>query len=356
MKRNNLTAKFLMSLSFIVLFAVSVFGQSKTEDWFVADKMVNCTGSAPQKCLVVRKTDSPDWMYFYSTIQGFKFRENYTQKIRVRITPRKNAPQDASAFDYRLIKTLSRSKTDGNTLEEAQRQMQNQKPLMLGGRKWMITEIEGTKVEAGKATMQFNEKEKSFGAKICNGMGGNYELSGSNIKFSKMLGTMMYCGEPLQPIEDKFKSAIEKVRRVEQNGNTLTFFAGNKAVLKMTAETDTGINKPLEGTQWLLLEIEGEKIMPKGQTPYLQFDKEKISFAGFGGCNRIFGQYEVIGNKLKFGSVGMTKMACADSQIQIIETRMIEVLRKINRYEIKNDVLNLYENNKILLKLMPLER
>lgn len=355
MKKNNLIAKLGIFFSVLMLSAATIFAQSRTEEWFVADKMVDCQGVAPQKCLVVREVNSADWKYFYGTIKGFKFRENFTQKIRVSITPRKNVPADASQFEYKLVKTISRSKTDGNTLEEAMRQMQNQKSLTVGG-KWIITEIEDMKVEAGKATMEFDEKERRFGAKICNGMGGNYEINGANIKFSKMMGTMMFCGEPLQPIEDKFKAVMEKITRGERSGNVLVFFAGDKPVLKLAAEGNLGINKPLEGTKWAVIEIEGAQINPKGEIPYLQLDRENKAFSGSSGCNRVSGKYELDGENLKFGRALMTRRACVDQNSQKIEMGMTQALEKINRFEIKNGVLSLYEGDKVLLKLMPLAR
>ena len=355
MKSNFFTTKFLVFFALMILFTSAAFGQTKNEEWFVSDKLADCNGGSMQKCLVVREVNSNNWTYFSGTIQDFKFRENYTQKIRVRIKPRKNVPQDASAFEYKLVKTLNRSKTNGNTHAEAMRQLQNQKPLSLGG-KWTITEIEDMKVENGKATIEFNEKEKSFGAKICNGMGGNYELDISKIKFSKTLGTMMYCGEPLQPIEDRFKIALEKITRGERNGDNLIFFAGNRAVMKMKIERNSSSNKMLENTKWALTEISGEKISVKGENPYLQFDKESAGFAGFAGCNRFFGKYEAIGSQLKLSGIGMTKRACVDAEIGKTEMQMVQALGKINRFEIKENSLNLYEGNKILLRFMALER
>ncbi len=352
MKKMNLTAKFLVMFSFVFLFGVTVFGQNRTEEWFVADKMIDCKGVALQKCLVVREVNSSDWKYFYGTIRGLKFRENYTQRIRVRISPRKNAPQDVSVNDYRLVKTVSRSRTDGNTIDEARNLMQNQKSLDLAERKWTVTEIKGEKIESGIAVLQFNGKDKSFGTKICNGIGGNYELNGLNIKFTGIVGTMMYCGEPLQPIEDKFKKSIEIVTRGEQNGNDLMFFAGNKPVLKLTAETANAMNKPLEETKWALLEIGNEKIQLKGQIPYLQFGDEKKMYSGFSGCNRMFGKYETNENSINFSEGGMTRMACLDSEVQKIETGMTQALGKVNRYEIKNGALSLFDGDKVLLKLM----
>lgn len=351
MKQIILPKFFLTIFSLVLLFGSDAFAQSRTEEWFVADRTADCTGVAPQKCLVVRRTDSTDWSYFYGSIRGFRFRDGFTQKIRVLITPRRNAPPDASAFEYRLLRTVSRSRTDGNTLEEALRQMQNQKPLALGGEQWTIVEIEGKPLKAA-ATMRFDEKERRFGAKICNGMGGTYEQKGSSLKFSNVIGTMMACMEPIQTTEIRFRAVIEKITRGERQGDTLVLFGGNTPVLKLSAAAATDINKPLETTKWAVLEIEGEKIAAKGQVPFLQLDKEKMMYSGFSGCNQIFGKYETRGSRLDFSGGGMTRRACLDPEAQRIERRMTAALGMIDRYEIKNGVLSLYDGDKILLKLM----
>lgn len=358
MYKAYLTGRFLMFFSLLGLFGATVFGQTvKTEEWFVADKQVECRGVTPQKCLVVRQADSADWKYFYSAIKNFKFRDGYTQKIRVSVAPRRNVPADASALEYRLVKVLSRSKTDGNTVEEAQAQMKNQKPLTFDNRKWVLTEIEGAAVENVKATMEFDEKEKRFGAKICNGMGGSYEQTGANIKFSSVIGTMMACDEPIQSTENRFRRAVEKVTRAARNGDSIVFYNGNQAVLKLSAETNVGINQPLEATKWALLDIEGEPLDLKGEVPYLQLDKEKMTYAGFSGCNGIFGRYETSGvETIKFSGGAMSRRACLSPEAQAAETKISEALRKINRYENKNGVLSLYAGDRLMLKLTPLAK
>lgn len=349
MKPNNLIKKISLVFTTVFLLSLTAFAQtSTTEDWFVADKMVDCRGIVPQKCLVVREANSPDWKYFYTSINGFRFREGFTQKIRVQITPRRNVPADSSALNYRLVRVLSQSRTNGNTLEEALRQIQNQKPLILDG-KWKITEIDGIKVLTETTSMEFNAREKRFGAKICNGMGGDFEQNGSSLKFSRVIGTMMACPEPVNSDERRFQQSIVKVNRGERNGDNLILFSGNKPLIKLSIEENSG-GISIEGTKWNLIEIENQKISTKGQLPYLQLDKESLGYAGFAGCNRIFGKYEKNGNSIKFGNGGMTRMACLDAERRNIESKMTSALGRVNRYEIKNGVLTLFLGRNALLK------
>lgn len=351
--------KNFFAILFITIFSGLAFGQGsvRTEDWFVADKLVDCAGVGRQKCLVVREVNSKDWQNFYGQIKDFRFRENYTQKIRVRITPKRNVAADDSALNHRLVRVLSRSKTNGNTLEEAQRQMANQSSADFTRQKWTLTEINGRAIEGNKPTLQFDEKEKRFGIKICNGIGGNYSLNGSNIRFFDIISTMMACPEPVMGNEIKFNDAMKKATRFEQKGGSLTFFAGNRPVLRFVAENQAGLpNKTLEKTRWILTNIGAKQISPKAPLPYLQFDKENMRVAGLAACNRITGGYAVKGDSLDFGAIAMTRMACIDPEKSQIERDFTQSLEKVNRYEIKNGTLSLFNGNTLLLEFMPTER
>lgn len=345
------------ALLFLLIFSVSaVFAQKiRTEDWFVADKQVDCVGVAPQKCLVVREAASADWKYFYSSIAGFNFREGYTQKIRVQMTPRQNVPADASALNYKLVRMLSRSKTDGNTLEEAKAQITNAKTGVLTGKTWTLTEINGTYSGFNRAYIEFTDKDKRFTARICNSIRGNYQQVGDDIEFSKFISTRMGCPESAHTVERNFMDAMVKVTRFEQTDDSLILYASDLAVLKLSAVAETTSTvKTLTNTKWVLTGIQGEKINPKSITPFLLFDKGKKAFSGNSSCNNIFGKYEADDSNLSFSGAGMTRMACLAPENQAIETGMVAALKNINRYEIRNSVLNLYQDDKVLLRLVAL--
>lgn len=78
--------------------------------WIVNKVKVDCQGVAPQKCLQVKKTDAAPWENFYGTIAGFKYKPGKYYLIRVQRTKKKNVPADASAYDYKLIKVMSRTR------------------------------------------------------------------------------------------------------------------------------------------------------------------------------------------------------------------------------------------------------
>lgn len=64
----------------------------------------------------------------------------------------------------------------------------------------------------------------------------------------------------------------------------------------------------LQGVVWTLTDFEGEPIQSKA--PTLQFLADN-QLAGFNGCNRFFGQYNMGGELAQLRVTGSTKMACA---------------------------------------------
>ena len=82
----------------------------------------------------------------------------------------------------------------------------------------------------------------------------------------------------------------------------------------------------LEGTYWVLTELQGKAVTPPaaGQKPYfIYFSKNKSRVSLSGGCNVMGGRYELMeGNRIKFGNMMSTMMACPDMTVE-------EALRKM---------------------------
>lgn len=72
----------------------------------------------------------------------------------------------------------------------------------------------------------------------------------------------------------------------------------------------------------------------KGKAPHMLLATEGNRVAGFAGCNRFFGAYEVKGSSLTFGKMGMTMMACEDMKIEGMLTKMFE---QVHGYELIDD-------------------
>jgi heat shock protein HslJ len=92
-------------------------------------------------------------------------------------------------------------------------------------------------------------------------------------------------------------------------------------VNKATTQTTTSpggaaVSKSLEGTYWMLTELNGKPVSEpqEGEKPsFIYFDAGKKRVSISGGCNVMGGSYELLdGNRIEFGQLISTMMACPD--------------------------------------------
>jgi heat shock protein HslJ len=98
----------------------------------------------------------------------------------------------------------------------------------------------------------------------------------------------------------------------------------------------------LEGTEWRLVDIGGQPA-PAGadstRHPGFTLIAEGRKVQGSAGCNRMNGTYQLDGQKLKFGPLATTRMACPDMQT---ETAFLKALKATTRYEVSGSSLTLF--------------
>ena len=97
----------------------------------------------------------------------------------------------------------------------------------------------------------------------------------------------------------------------------------------------------LRGTDWKLVTL-GDKPVTPADTQrvahfLLQPDSKQV--AGSGGCNRMFGVYELNGDALRFSGVGSTKMACRDGMDT--ESGFLAALLRVARWRMNGQQLEL---------------
>jgi heat shock protein HslJ len=92
----------------------------------------------------------------------------------------------------------------------------------------------------------------------------------------------------------------------------------------------------LWGSEWQLQSIGGQAVLPQPAAT-LAFPQAG-QVAGHGSCNRFFGSVEVEQDRLKFGPLGATKMACIGGAGEQ-EFRYLAALQKAQRYEVQGDTL-----------------
>src|SRR6187200_1154522 len=106
---------------------------------------------------------------------------------------------------------------------------------------------------------------------------------------------------------------------------------------------------PLFDTKWSLKKIyENSNEEAVNTKAFIRFDKEKKSAGGNGSCNSFGSTATINGNEVSFENIFSTKMYC--EQVQQIENKFLGSLEKVNRYEIKDKSLFLYNDKDLLLE------
>ena len=102
----------------------------------------------------------------------------------------------------------------------------------------------------------------------------------------------------------------------------------------------------LDGTKWVLTAIK-HKPVGSNKNAFLEFSP-KLEVKGKAFCNSISGDYELMGkDQLTFQELVTTKMFCDGVMDQ--ENEMITSLQNVKRYQIKNQMLYLYNSDDVLL-------
>lgn len=114
----------------------------------------------------------------------------------------------------------------------------NQPNTALENTRWKLIEVNGQPVTATDNQPEPHLRLNSTGKRLearggCNGLGGNYEVTGNQIRFNGIIGTMMAC--PALPTEQAFIKALEATDSFKIVGDKLELYAGEKLLARFTA-------------------------------------------------------------------------------------------------------------------------
>ncbi|MGM5632054.1 DUF4377 domain-containing protein [Apibacter raozihei] len=107
---------FFPSMLLAILIIVVSCTTNRSVTYTVASEAIDCVGVAPQKCLLVKKGNTPNWEYMYSSIEGFDYVPGYEYVLKVNEIPVENTPADASSIRYVLIKEVSKTQKNSENL------------------------------------------------------------------------------------------------------------------------------------------------------------------------------------------------------------------------------------------------
>jgi heat shock protein HslJ len=130
-----------------------------------------------------------------------------------------------------------------------------------------------------------------------------------------------------------------------------TKLAADQDLASPPASTTEAVSRPPQEIHWNLIELDGSPVTasnPDSQ-PYIYLQAQGDKLSGSGGCNRLFGSYDLNGSALEFHSVASTMMACPGKSMDN-EARILEVLKLVTNFVITGDVLSLRVDDHVLAR------
>lgn len=102
--------------------------------------------------------------------------------------------------------------------------------------------------------------------------------------------------------------------------------------------------RSVAGGDWELVTLRDQPaaVGGGGRRATLRFADDSARVSGFAGCNRYFGSYTMSdGSTLTFGTIAMTRMACAEGME--LERELAEAFRRTSRYTLADGRLTLLD-------------
>lgn len=102
-------------------------------------------------------------------------------------------------------------------------------------------------------------------------------------------------------------------------------------------------DSPLHGSYWKLMRLDDipTSAATKQREAHLIFAADTLRVAGSSGCNRVTGSFELDGDRLRFGRMASTMMACVDGMDQ--EKQILKTLEEVESYRIHGIHLELLD-------------
>lgn len=98
-----------------------------------------------------------------------------------------------------------------------------------------------------------------------------------------------------------------------------------------TSELKIPVLKELAGTQWIVIELGGESVVPAVEgwaAQSIEFDADGQRVTGHGGVNRFGGRYAQDKASLRFGPLALTRRAGPQAQMEL-EARYTAILSRV---------------------------
>ena len=306
---------------------------------YVGPELVDCTGVAPQKCMLVKEDPDGEYTLFYDQIEGFNYEEGYEYELVVREEQVENPPADASSIKWILVEEVSKTPVESSG------------ELELEGTDWMMVSYlnqdgELTPSLPGTSATALFQNGELNGNAGCNGYFGSYEVDGSNLSVGPLASTEMFCGSPPGVMDQElgYLSALGRAANyaIENEQLVIANEAGEIVLVYMVAEP-----KSLTGNLWQVISYNNGKeavvSVILGTELSALFD-EQGQLSGSAGCNNYTAAYEVEGENITIGPAATTRMMCSDPEgIMDQEAEYLTALEMAASYEFEEDRLILLD-------------
>ncbi|WP_316793898.1 DUF4377 domain-containing protein [Pedobacter frigoris] len=155
----------------------------------------------------------------------------------------------------------------------------------------------------------------------------------------------------------RYELLVSRTKRANVPADASAYTYKLKRIVKKTkmpaANTEWGF---VLRHKWKLIQMNG---ITQEQSPvYMTFDGTKKRVGGKSGCNSFFGGYENKAGQLKFAQMAGTMMACSEELNKLEHQFLTLIGNKTFRYDVADQVLNLYEGDKLVLMfgMAPLDK
>ena len=239
-----------------------------------------------------------------------------------------------------------------STTDEGQNVMET--TTTITDRKWRLVELNGKpvadKINGKEPFLQLHKSDNRYtGSGGCNGLGGTFTLEDKGrIKFSQGMSTMMACEN--MEIEQGLNKALIAADNYTLKGDTLALNKARMASLARFVHVDTSKTHVLNGT-WEVDYLSGTRIAFDGlfpnKKPTLHFDLPSTKATGSGSCNTYNTSFTMEGNKIKFGKLMSTEMACEGDG----EAAFFKILQTVTQYSVTGNTLNLIMGDIAVIRL-----
>lgn len=135
-----------------------------------------------------------------------------------------------------------------------------------------------------------------------------------------------------------FKVGENQLTALDTEGNPIESVAGANFVL-LKIDTDNVVAEKY----WKLIELNGKAIAPADndeREAHFVLHGADGTISGSTGCNRLFGEYTLVGDSLKISVPMITRMACFDIDY---EQEYLDALTQCDNYAVQEGVLTLLE-------------